>query len=232
MNKFYLFRKLFIVLLLLATFPAWSQTSVTGSVTTGDGGYALPAVSILEKGTTNGTVADVERRYFINAGENATLVFSFVGFTTQEVSVSGKTSADVSLQGDGAALSEVVIINHGQLERKEVTGAHHLNQHERFSPQDLLVVKVAGLQVTSHNGAPGSGSTIRIRGGSFLSASNDPLIVIDGFPVDNTTMCGSPNALATINPNDIESFTVLKEASATAIYGSRASTGVTIFYLL
>ncbi|HKZ38437.1 MAG TPA: carboxypeptidase-like regulatory domain-containing protein, partial [Chryseolinea sp.] len=97
MNKFYLFKKLFIVLVLLGTFPAWSQTSVTGRVTSGDDGSALPGVSILEKGTTNGTVTDVEGRYSINVGNEATLVFSFVGFTTQEVAVAGKTSVNVSL---------------------------------------------------------------------------------------------------------------------------------------
>jgi iron complex outermembrane receptor protein len=131
-------------------------------------------------------------------------------------------------------LTEVVVIGYGELQKKDVTGSivaidtKDFNRGVISSPQDLLVGKVAGMQITSNNGAPGSGSTIRIRGGSSLKASNDPLIVIDGFPVDNSVISGSPNALATINPNDIESFTVLKDASATAIYGSRASNGVII----
>jgi iron complex outermembrane receptor protein len=234
MIKLYLSKSCFVFLLFLAAFQGWSQTSVTGKVTSGEDGSALPGVSILEKGTTNGTVTDVNGSYSISTGENATLVFSFVGFTTQEVPVGGRTTIDVTLTGDVIALNEVVVIGYGELQRKDVTGSivaidtKDFNRGVIASPQDLLVGKVAGLQVTSNNGAPGSGSTIRIRGGSSLKASNDPLIVIDGFPVDNSVIAGSPNALGTLNPNDIESFTVLKDASATAIYGSRASNGVII----
>jgi TonB-dependent starch-binding outer membrane protein SusC len=234
MVKLYLFKNWLIVLLLLVSSYAWAQTRVTGKVTSGDDGSALPGVSILEKGTTNGTVTDVNGSYSINTGENAVLVFSFVGFTTQEVPVAGRSAIDITLAGDVTALTEVVVIGYGELQKKDVTGSivaidtKDFNRGVIASPQDLLVGKVAGLQVTSNNGAPGSGSTIRIRGGSSLKASNDPLIVIDGFPVDNSVISGSPNALATINPNDIESFTVLKDASATAIYGSRASNGVII----
>src|SRR5688500_2406608 len=232
MIKFYLFKIMLLFLLLLGSIQVWSQTRVTGKVTSDEDGAALPGVSILEKGTSNGTVTDVNGAYSITIGQNAVLVFSFVGFTTQEVSVGGRTTIDVSLAGDVTALSEVVVIGYGELQKKDVTGSivaistKDFNRGVISSPQDLLVGKVAGVQVTSNNGAPGAGSTIRIRGGSSLTASNDPLIVIDGFPVDNSTISGSPNALATINPNDIESFTVLKDASATAIYGSRASNGV------
>jgi TonB-dependent starch-binding outer membrane protein SusC len=232
MIKFYLFKIMLLFLLLLGSIQVWSQTRVTGKVTSDEDGAALPGVSILEKGTSNGTVTDVNGGYSITIGQNAVLVFSFVGFTTQEVSVAGRTTIDVSLAGDVTALSEVVVIGYGELQKKDVTGSivaistKDFNRGVISSPQDLLVGKVAGVQVTSNNGAPGAGSTIRIRGGSSLTASNDPLIVIDGFPVDNSTISGSPNALATINPNDIESFTVLKDASATAIYGSRASNGV------
>jgi iron complex outermembrane receptor protein len=233
MIKFYLFKNWILVFLLLTSATSvWSQTRVTGKVSSGEDGSALPGVSILEKGTTNGTVTDVNGTYSINTGENAVLVFSFVGFTTQEIPVGGQTTIDVALAGDVTALSEVVVIGYGELQKKDVTGSivaistKDFNRGVISSPQDLLVGKIAGVQVTSNNGAPGSGSTIRIRGGSSLKASNDPLIVIDGFPVDNSTISGSPNALATINPNDIESFTVLKDASATAIYGSRASNGV------
>lgn len=234
MIKFYLLKTCFVVLLLLASFEVWSQPSVTGKVTSQEDGTAMPGVSILEKGSNNGTVTDVNGNYSITTGDNAILVFSFVGFTTQEIPVGGRTTIDLVLVPDVTALSEVVVIGYGELQKKDVTGSivaistKDFNRGVIASPQDLLVGKVAGLQVTSNNGAPGAGSTIRIRGGSSLKASNDPLIVIDGYPVDNSVISGSPNALATINPNDIESFTVLKDASATAIYGSRASNGVII----
>lgn len=235
MIKFYLPRKLLIIFLVLASVPSWAQTrTVSGKVTSGDDGTPLPGVSILEKGTSNGTVTNADGLFSINTNDNATLVFSFVGYASQEIIVGDRSSVEVVLETDVTALNEIVIIGYGEQKREDVTGSvvaissKDFNRGVMSSPQDLLVGKVAGVVVTSNSGAPGSGSTIRIRGGSSLSASNDPLIVIDGFPVDNSGISGSPNALATINPNDIESFTVLKDASATAIYGSRASNGVII----
>jgi iron complex outermembrane receptor protein len=203
-------------------------------VTSGEDGSALPGVSILEKGTTNGTVTGVDGTYSISTSENAILVFSFVGFVTQEVSVGAQTSVNVSLASDVTALSEVVIIGYGEQKKEDLTGSvtaistKDFNRSVVGSPQDLIVGRVAGVQITSNSGAPGSGSTIRIRGGSSIGASNDPLIIIDGFPVDNSEVKGMSNPLASINPNDIESYTILKDASATAIYGSRASNGVII----
>lgn len=234
MIKLYLFKRSFLFALLLCSLQSWAQTSVTGKVTSKNDRNGLPGVSILEKGTTNGTVTNAEGNYSISVNENAVLVFSFVGFTSQEIPVGGRTAIDLVLQPDVTALSEIVIIGYGEQERKDVTGsitaitAKDFNKGVMSSPQDLLVGKLAGVQVTSNSGAPGSSSTIRIRGGSSMSATNDPLIVIDGFPVDNTAIAGMSNALASINPNDIESVTVLKDASATAIYGSRASNGVII----
>jgi TonB-linked SusC/RagA family outer membrane protein len=234
MIKFYLLKRSLLFVLVLSCFHTWAQTRVTGKVISGDDGNALPGVSILEKGTSNGTVTDTEGNYSIGVGQNATLVFSFVGFTAQEVSVAGQAKIDITLSPDVTALNEIVVIGYGEQKREDVTGSvmavttKDFNRGVLSSPQDMIVGKLAGVQVTTNSGAPGAGSTIRIRGGSSLSASNDPLIVIDGFPVDNKVIGGASNPLATINPNDIESFTVLKDASATAIYGSRASNGVII----
>lgn len=235
MIKFYLLKRLLIIFLMTVCVQSWAQTTkVNGRIVSGDDGTSLPGVSIVEKGTSNGTVTDSDGKFSISANENAVLVFSFVGYASQEMAVSGQTSLNITLETDITALDEIVVIGYGEQKREDVTGSivaissKDFNRGVISSPQDLLLGKVAGVVITSNSGAPGSGSTIRIRGGSSLSASNDPLIVIDGFPVDNGGISGSPNALATINPNDIESFTVLKDASATAIYGSRASNGVII----
>lgn len=223
-----------ITLLLAGYWTSGQQTRISGRVTAADDGSDLPGVSILEKGTTNGTVTNAQGEYSLNAAAGGTLVFSFVGYASQEIAISGRSSIDVVMQIDVQSLDEIVVVGYGQQERKDVTGSVVAISSEDFnkgvigSPQDLLVGKLAGVQITSGGGAPGSGSTIRIRGGSSLSASNDPLIVIDGFPVDNTAIAGLANPLSTLNPNDIETFTVLKDASATAIYGSRASNGVII----
>ena len=234
MIKFYLVKRSFLVVLLLCSLQTWAQTKVAGRVTSGDDGTALPGVSILERGTSNGTVTDADGNFSISVNDNAVLVFSFVGFASQEVPVVGQAQLNITLEADVTLLNEIVVIGYGEQERKDVTGSvtaitsKDFNKGVMSSPQDLLVGKLAGVQVTSNSGAPGSSSTIRIRGGSSLSASNDPLIVIDNFPVDNTGISGMSNPLASINPNDIESVTVLKDASATAIYGSRASNGVII----
>jgi iron complex outermembrane receptor protein len=232
MIKFYVLVRAFLLLLILSSFQTFAQTKVSGKVTTGDDGSALPGVSILEKGTSNGSVTDADGMFSMSVSPNATLVFSFVGYTSQEVSVDGQSNIDVVLVSDVTLLNEVVVIGYGEQKREDVTGSvmavttKDFNRGVLSSPQDLIIGKLAGVQVTTNSGAPGSGATIRIRGGSSLSASNDPLFVIDGFPVDNKVIGGSANPLATINPNDIESVTVLKDASATAIYGSRASNGV------
>jgi iron complex outermembrane receptor protein len=221
-------------LLLLIAHVSFAQQVVTGKVTSSDDGSPIPGVNILEKGTSNGSVTDGDGSFKINVGSAATLVFSFVGYASQEVAVGNQTNINVVLQTDVTALQEVVVIGYGEVKKKDATGAvvnisnKDFNKGVLTSPQDLLVGKFAGVAITSGSGAPTSGSTIRIRGGSSLSASNDPLIVIDGFPVDNSGVAGVSNGLAAINPNDIETFTVLKDASATAIYGSRASNGVII----
>ena len=147
MIKFYLSKFTFVFLLLLGSFQAWAQTRVTGKVTSGEDGTALPGVSILEKGTTNGTVTDVEGSYSITASSNAVLVFSFVGFTTQEVSAEDKTTINVALGADVIALNEIVIVGYGQQEQKDVTGvvaavnSENFNKGAIISPDQLITGK-------------------------------------------------------------------------------------------
>lgn len=198
-------------------------------------GEGVPGVTVLVKGTTRGTNTDVDGRYqLVVADEQAVLVYSFVGYLTQEVTIGGRSTIDVRLAVDTKSLTEVVVIGYGTVRKKDLTGSITTVSSKDFvqgqvtNPEQLVAGKIAGVQITSNGGAPGAGGTIRIRGGSSLNASNDPLIVIDGVPLDNNGISGSPNALNLINPNDIETVTVLKDASATAIYGSRASNGVLI----
>ncbi len=226
---------LFLILfLVLGISAARAQTPVKGKVTDAADQSGIPGVNILVKGTTQGTATDADGNFSIEAGSDAVLVFSFIGYTAQEIAVAGQSVVNVSLASDVMRLGEIVVIGYGEVQKKDATGAVAVISSKDFnrgvltSPQDLLVGKVAGVTITSNSGAPGSNSTIRIRGGSSINATNDPLIVIDGFPVDNNTPKGVSNPLATVNPNDIESYTVLKDASATAIYGSRASNGVII----
>lgn len=208
------------------------QVTVSGKVTDANDGTSIPGVNILEKGTTNGTVTDIEGNYSLSVSTGAIIQISFVGYLTQEVEVGNQTTINFTLEFDAVNLKEVVTIGYGTTRKEDATGsviavsADEFNQGAITSPQDLVVGKIAGVQITDQGGAPGTGSTIRIRGGSSLMASNDPLFVIDGVPIDNDGIAGMRNPLNTIHPSDIETFTVLKDASATAIYGSRASNGV------
>jgi len=205
---------------------------VTGKVIDAADRSPLIGVTIQEKGTTNGTITDIDGNYSINVSATSTLAFSYVGYASQEVSVGGRTNINISLSVSEQALQEVVVIGYGTVKKSDATGSvaaitsKDFNKGAITSPQALLVGKSAGVVISSPTGAPGSGSTIRVRGGSSLNASNDPLIIIDGVPIDNNNVSGSSNILSFINPNDIETFTILKDASATAIYGSRASNGV------
>lgn len=233
MAKLYLKTKAGVtILFLLFSIHAFSQARISGKVISTEDGSGLPGVSILEKGTSNGTVTDTNGNYAITTKEGATLVYSFIGYTTQEVPVNGRSTIDIGLEVSISSLQEVVVIGYGEQEKKDVTGSvlalssRDFNKGIMSSPQDLMIGKIAGVQVSTNSGAPGSGAVIRIRGNGSIGGSQDPLIVIDGFPVDNNNIGGLDNKLAAINPNDIESFTVLKDASATAIYGLRASNGV------
>ncbi len=209
-----------------------AQLKVTGTVTDAEEGTTLPGVTILEKNSGIGAITNIDGNYEITVPENSTLVFSYVGYATQEVIVDGRTTLNIALEKQVEYLDEVVVIGYGQVRKGDATGAittvstQDFNQGSITSPQELITGKIAGVSVISEGGAPGSKATIRIRGGSSLTASNDPLFVIDGMPVENTDIAGMSNVLNSINPDDIETFTVLKDASATAIYGSRASNGV------
>ncbi|MFT3677856.1 MAG: SusC/RagA family TonB-linked outer membrane protein [Chitinophagaceae bacterium] len=208
---------------------------ITGKVTDSKDGSALSGVSVSVKGTTTGTQTDVNGEYRISVSSSATtLIFSSIGYNSQELSIEGKTQINVNLEVNNAALGEVVVIAYGTRKRGDLTGAVTSVSAKDFqkgnipSSEQLLQGKVAGLQITSGGGSAGGGSRIRIRGGASLNASNEPLIVIDGVPVESNGIAGSANLLNTINPDDIESMSVLKDASATALYGSRASNGVII----
>ncbi|MFO8000378.1 MAG: TonB-dependent receptor [Marinilabilia sp.] len=208
------------------------EVTVTGTVTDAEADEPLPGVTVVIKGTQQGAVTTPEGVYTIEAEQGDVLEFSFVGFRSEEVTVGEDETIDVALRPDVMGLDEVVVIGYGQVRKDDATGSvnsintEDISQGSAVSADDLLNGRTSGVQITSSGGAPGAGSTIRIRGGSSLSASNDPLIVIDGVPVDNDGISGMSNPLSSINPNDIESFNILKDASATAIYGSRASNGV------
>ena len=209
-----------------------AQSTVSGTVTDKANALPLPGVNILVKGTSVGTTSDFDGNYTISAKSGDVIVFSYVGFKTQEITYNGQSKLNVTLTEDAAQLDEIVLIGYGSTTKQDATGAVENISTEEFnkgaivSPEQLLAGKSAGVRVTSNNGAPGGGSEIRIRGGASLSANNSPLIVVDGLPLDQRGVQGVRNQLNAINPNDIEDFVVLKDASATAIYGSRASNGV------
>src|SRR5256885_3492545 len=226
-------RRLFMSLLLLfiGGISAFAQRAITGTVTDSANGRPLQSVSVIIKGTSAGTQTAADGRFTINVPANAnTLVISSVGYGSKEVPVS--ESLNISLSPSNASLNEVVVIGYGTTRKKDLTGSIATVGQKDFqkgtitTPEQLISGKVPGVQITSNGGQPGSGSVIRIRGVSSLSSSQDPLIVIDGVPLENAGISGRANALSLINPNDIESFTVLKDTSAAAIYGSRASGGV------
>lgn len=228
----------FLMIGLLFSTLALGQTNqpleINGSVRDSQG-EPIVGANIVLKGTWTGTVTDFDGNFTIQAPGDAVLRVSFIGYISQDIPIQNRTSIQITLMEDMEMLDEVVVIGYGTVRKDDATGsvtavdATRLNRGLATSPSDLLAGKVAGLSVVSSGGAPGSPANIRIRGGSSMSASNDPLIVIDGVPVDNATgISGLADPLSTINSNDIETFTILKDASATAIYGSRASNGVII----
>lgn len=207
------------------------QIAVKGHVkdTTGE---PVIGANVLVKGTTNGTITDFDGNFMLNVPKDAILSVSFVGYKSAEVKAA--STVMVTLEDDSQVLDAVIVIGYGSVKKNDMTGSvtaikpDKLNKGLITNAQDMMTGKIAGVSVISKGGAPGEGATIRIRGGSSLTAENDPLIVIDGLAMDNKGVKGLANPLSMVNPNDIESFTVLKDASATAIYGSRASNGVII----
>ena len=217
--------------LLLATSSfAQNNIVVKGHVTDASGEPVMGA-TITVKGKALG-VTDIDGNFSLDAAPGTELTFTFLGMTPQTVKASSNMS--VTLKDDSQNLNEVVVIGYGVARKNDLTGSvtalkpDEKNHGIITSAQDMIQGKIAGVNVNSASGAPGDGAQIRIRGGASLTASNNPLIVIDGMPMDNNDTKGVNNPLSLVNPNDIESFTVLKDASATAIYGSRGSNGVII----
>tara|TARA_R110000868_G_scaffold720_6_gene5294 strand:+ start:7928 stop:11008 length:3081 start_codon:yes stop_codon:yes gene_type:complete len=212
----------------------FGQTTLTGTVTEQSTSIPLPGVNILIKGTATGTATDFDGKYQINAKNGDVIVFSYVGYNPVEITYAGQSTLNIALIENAAQLDEVVVIGYGSVKKEDLTGSvdvissKDFNKGAVLSADQLLTGKLAGVRITSNGGQPDSAPNIRIRGGASLSGNNNPLIVIDGVPIDNTNPAGVSNPLSLINPNDIESFSVLKDASATAIYGSRASNGVII----
>ncbi|WP_329903866.1 SusC/RagA family TonB-linked outer membrane protein [Porphyromonas pogonae] len=207
---------------------------IKGQVLDEQGECVIGASVQIKNKPGSGAVTDLDGNFQLKAAKNAVLTISYVGYVTQEISLATTTlPLKVILKEDSKQLKEVVVIGYGSVQKKDLTGSISSIGEKDFqkgaiaTPGELLVGKVAGVQITP-NGSPGAGSTIRIRGGASLNASNDPLIVIDGVPIENNAAKGSPSVLSSINPQDIASMNVLKDASATAIYGSRASNGVII----
>ena len=221
-------RMLGLLLGLFLSVGAFAQIEVKGHVKDATGEPIIGA-TVRVDGTQTATVSDFDGNFVLKANQGANITISYVGY--QNATVKAAPSVEVTLVDDETVLQDVVVIGYGTVRKSDATGsvmsveADQLNKGLATSPADLLQGKTPGVQITTDGGAPGAGAKIRIRGGSSLSASNDPLIVIDGLPISSTGISGG-DVLNTINPNDIESFSILKDASATAIYGSRASNGV------
>lgn len=224
---------------------------ISGKVTDASDGSGLPGVSVQVKGTRKGVSTNVDGSYRIEAPSNATLVFSYVGYTTQEVAIGNKTVVDMTLSADVKSLEEVVVVGYGEQKKRDITGSVSALKPADFNPgvtpsvDQLMQGRAAGVQIVQNNGSPGAKTSVRIRGGTSITAGNDPLYVIDGVPLDNSATsprstnrgpgidAGIPaneptNPLNFLNPSDIASIDILKDASATAIYGARAANGVVL----
>ncbi|TRX59941.1 TonB-dependent receptor [Fulvivirga sp. M361] len=225
----------------------YALAKITGRVTDASNGESLPGVSIIIKGTATGTITDFDGNYNLDADVGQVLIFSFVGFSSEEVTVGSNPVIDVSLSPDIKALQEVVVVGYGTQQRRDITGSVTSISSKKIkdlpvtSFENAIQGQLAGVQVTETSGEPGAGPTIRVRGLGSITAGNEPLYVVDGFPISKNVDIGvqgdvfrrraafrppPSNPLATLNPNDISSIEVLKDASAAAIYGSRGSNGV------
>ena len=224
-------RMIGLILGLFLSVSAFAQIDVKGHVKDATGEPIIGA-TVRVDGTQTATVSDFDGNFTLKANEGATITISYVGY--QNATVKAAPNLVVTLKDDAQVLENVVVIGYGRAKKSDLTGSvtaikpDEMNHGLQTSAQDMLQGKIAGVNITNSGGEAGAGATIRIRGGSSLNASNNPLIVIDGLAMDSYGMQGASNPLSLVNPNDIESFTVLKDASATAIYGSRASNGVII----
>ncbi|AXO80403.1 TonB-dependent receptor [Olleya aquimaris] len=228
-----IFKRLLLALLFIPT-VILAQSTVTGKVTEQASALPIPTANVVIKNTTKGTTTDFDGQFTIEANKGDVLVFSYIGYNTQEITYNGESTLNIKLVVDAALLDEIVVIGYGGVKKEDLTGTTDLLTSEDFnkgpivSAQSLISGKVAGVNVTSGSGAPGEGQSITIRGAGSLSLTTEPLYVIDGIPLDNGGVGGTRNPLNFINPNDIETFVVLKDASSTAIYGSRAANGVVL----
>ena len=234
MRKHFMFKVLLtLVVGLFLSVGAFAQQIAVKGIVKDTAGEPVIGANVLVKGTTNGTITDFDGNFQLMANQGDIIVISFIGYTAQELPATAELM-NVVLKDDSEMLSEVVVIGYGVAKKNDLTGSvtamkpDEMNKGLVTNAQDMMQGKIAGVNVTSASGTPGAGAQIRIRGGSSLNASNDPLIVIDGLAMDNSGVQGLSNPLSMVNPNDIETFTVLKDASATAIYGSRGSNGVII----
>ena len=216
-------------------FGLLAQNTLKGVVLDGTNNQPLPGVNVLVTGTTNGTTTDFDGNFTLtNIKKGEKISFSYIGFTDETLIYENQKTITITLKEDQKELKDVVVIGYGTTTKKDATGSlqsittKDFNKGSIVSADQLLTGKAPGVRITNNGGQPDSAPNIRIRGGASLNANSSPLIVIDGIPVDNTTPAGVSNPLSLINPNDIESFTILKDASAAAIYGSRASNGVII----
>ncbi|RYE14704.1 MAG: PEGA domain-containing protein, partial [Sphingobacteriales bacterium] len=236
MRKHYLKHYVLVFAMLLVSGIAFAQTSSITGIAVDTKGETLPGVSVTIDGTTTGTATDINGAFKLNVAPGTyTLTAKYLGYAnaTQTVTVgAGAANVTFRMESQSQSLNEVVVIGYGTQLKKELTGAITTVSSKDFqkgtitSPEQLINGKVAGVQIVSAGGQPGAGSEITVRAGASLTASNRPLIVIDNVPLSSDGISGVANPLAMINPNDIETFTVLKDANATAIYGSRASNGV------
>ncbi|KIX21685.1 TonB-dependent receptor [Flavobacterium sp. 316] len=227
-------QKKLLFFMLILPIGMFAQNILKGTVIESTTQQPLPSVNIAVEGNSTGTATDFDGNFTLsNLNKGDKIIFTYLGFVKQTILYNGQKEITVYLVEDTNQLEGIVVIGYGTVKKKDATGAvttlkaSEFNKGTVVTAENLLNGRVAGLTVNT-SGAPGSGSEIRIRGGSSLFASNDPLIVIDGLPIENSSNTGSTSILAGLNPSDIESFTVLKDASATAIYGSRASNGVII----
>ncbi|HCW07793.1 MAG TPA: SusC/RagA family TonB-linked outer membrane protein [Cytophagales bacterium] len=226
------------LLLMFCAGEAWAQTkTITGKLTSSDNAAPLPGVNILVTGSSIGTTSDADGNYSISATENDVLVFSFIGYTTKEILVGSQTMINVAMDADLKQLSEVIVVGYGTQEKRDLTG--NISRITSSSLQNVPVTsieqsmqgKAAGVFIESQNGKLGQGVKVRIRGASSLSASNQPLYVVDGIPITTASQSSNgaeTNPLSDLNFNDVASVEILKDASASAIYGSRAANGVVL----
>lgn len=230
-----IYKKLLFLFLLLP-FTVFAQNTLSGTVVDKATGQPIPGVNVNVQGAPSGASTGFDGNYQLsNVKSGNKIVVSFIGYKTQTIEFSGQKTLNVSLEEDTNQLKEVVVqVGYGTVRKKDATGAvtvlsaAQLNKGPVGSADQLLVGRAAGVRITTDGGQPDANPNIRIRGGSSLSGNNSPLIIIDGVPIDNTNPAGVSNPLTLINPNDIDTFAILKDASATAIYGSRASNGVII----